>query len=257
MALDRGSLQRLPKDFLARRPRQRRSAGGGTGRRTRGTDRRLLRWAHAARHLGMSIRLVAEVIIEVVCDRLDVARIASRSRSPFAGEIPERYRGGESLVPVGQHTPYLHLARALGDRAFDDVAGVEQKMLEVRPDAQRHSREALSVLAVTGGAETSEIVLRGPDVAGPVLVPHERERAGLEDHLEEGIVPADVQVLAVPYVLDRDRVEAVVKPGVPGPEERRQPPRCRTGRHPVLGAGLDGRQRLRDGRCGHDEADKN
>ena len=70
--------------------------------------------------------------------------------------------------------------------------------------AGRNILEALAGLAAAGGAEAGEIVLRGLHVAGSVAVAV-AERAGLEDHLVEGEIPANAELLAVPHVFDGQR----------------------------------------------------
>src|SRR4029078_1491911 len=96
------------------------------------------------------------------------------------------------------------LARAVGDRVVDVLAGIHEEVLEGGFDACRYVAEAFTVGTAAGGAEAGEVVLRGLHVAA------EAERAGLEDHLEEGDIPPDAERLAVAHVLGGDILEARV-----------------------------------------------
>ena len=98
--------------------------------------------------------------------------------------------------------------------------------------------EALTRLAAAGGAEAGEIVLRRLHVAGPTTVAV-AQRAGLEDHLIEGIVPAHAELLAEPHVLGGDALEAGTEVRIAAFEVFDETAGRDARRHCVLGAGLD------------------
>ena len=112
-------------------------------------------------------------------------------------------------MPGREYAPLLHLARALSDRVVNRRARVHQHVLQVSLHAGRKIREAFAGFTVTRCTKAGEIELRGLYVAGAVAV-FEGQTAGFNDHLEECVVPADAEPLAVAHVFDTDCVESAV-----------------------------------------------
>ena len=92
--------------------------------------------------------------------------------------------------------------------AVDALAGVGDQVLDLRQHAGGDILEALARHAAAGRAEAGEVVLPGPHVA------REREVVGLQQHLEEGIVPADAERLAVLLIERGDVAIARIELGV-------------------------------------------
>ncbi len=111
----------------------------------------------------------------------------------------------------------------------------------MRFDAALDVGEALAMAAAAGGAEAGEVVLVGADVAGVA------QGAGLEDHLEEGDVPADAELLAEAHVLGGKSVEAVVDARIARAQVRHEASRGGAGGHLVGGGDLDLGKIGRDG----------
>ena len=111
--------------------------------------------------LGLRIFAIAEAVVELVADGRDVTHVVARGGRPLLGDEREGHRPVDRLLPIGQHAPLLHLARAFGDRVVDVLAGVHHQMLKVRFDAGRDVGEAFAACPAAGGAETGKVVLRG------------------------------------------------------------------------------------------------
>ena len=104
--------------------------------------------------------------------------------------------------------------------------------------ARRNVLEALARLAAAGGAEARKIVLCGLHVPVSAAVAV-AQRAGLEDHLIEGVIPAYAELLAVPHVLDGNALEAGTEIGVAALQVFDETAGRHAHRHRVFGAGPD------------------
>ena len=93
--------------------------------------------------------------------------------------------------------------------------------------------EALAVPAAAGSAEAREVVLVGAYVTGIA------QRACLEDHLEEGHVPADAELLAVAHVRGGEPVVAVAHARVARAQVRHEASRCGAGGDLIVCGNLD------------------
>ena len=215
---------------------------GGVGLRV--GDRDLLRChrlalaslARLLHELRLRVGAIAGLGVEIGRNGREVAHIVARGRRPLLGDEREGHRALDRLLPVGQHAPFLHLARALGDRIVDVLARIHHEVLKVRFDAGGDVGKGFAVGTAAGGAEAGEVVL------GRAHVAREAQGARLEHHLEEGDVPAEPQLLAVAHVFGGDAVEARVELGVARLQVRHQASRCGTGRNRVTVCGLDGRK---------------
>jgi hypothetical protein len=107
-------------------------------------------------------------------------------------------------------------------------------MFDMRLNARRDILETLAPRPAPGGAEAREIILFGLHVA---LV---SEIAGFQQHLEERVVPANVQRLAVPHVIGCESVIARVELRIAFADVGNQPARRRTLWDAVALAGFDG-----------------
>jgi hypothetical protein len=114
-------------------------------------------------------------------------------------------------------------------------------MLHVCAHAGLDVLEALAVRAAAGGPEAGKIVLLRLHVAGVA------QRAGFQDHLIEGHIPADAELLAKAHVLRGNAVVARIEPGVAQLQEGHQPAGRDALRHRISGPRHDLRQL---GRCG-------
>ncbi len=108
-------------------------------------------------------------------------------------------------------------------------------------DAGRHVRKALTVCSAARGAEAGKIVLRGPHVAA------EPQAARLQDHLEEGDIPADAERFAVAHVLRGDSLEARIEARVARLQVRHEASRRGALGHLVAGGKFDFRKFGREG----------
>ena len=157
----------------------------------------------------------------------------------------------------------LHLARALGDRLRDGRGRIHQHVLQMREHAGLHVVEVLARTAGNGGAEAGEIIVARRHAGGRAVGAAEGQVVGLDQHLEEGIVPAHADAFrrrarnagADPLVergdvskarLDRARRRAR---GIGRRHEIHQRAGRDAFRHCIVGACDDRRQRLGQRAC--------
>ena len=176
--------------------------------------------------------------VEALGDAFQHPGVAAAARRPLGGQIAEGDGPVEAGLPTGEHAPFLHLARALCGRVLEPLAGIEQEVLEVGAHARRNVLEALARLAAAGGAEAGKIVLGGLHVPVSAAVAV-AQRAGLEDHLIERVIPAYAELLAVPHVLDGNALEAGTEIGVAALQVFDETAGRHARRHRVLGAAPD------------------
>src|SRR5262245_3329068 len=197
-------------------------------------------FARFLHQLGFGVRPCAKVL-EPLGDAPDHAAVGAGAGCPLGGQVAESHGARETLVPIRQYAPLLDLARAIGHRIVDAFAGVEQEMLQMRAHPRGDVLETLAAFAAAGGAEAGEIVLLQLHIPGAVTVA-EAQRARLEQHLVEGIVPAHAQRFADAHVFAGDAAEAWVELGVAAFQVGEEATGGDAGRHGVVAGGLDRRQ---------------
>ena len=202
----------------------------------------------AAPRLGNELRArigpVAEVVEKRLRDGSDLMTIAAVGRRPFLRQVRECHWSRQAPLPPREDAPLLDLAGALGDRIGDAIAGVEQEMLQMRFHAGRDVRELLAALTTTRGSEAGKIILRGADGARLPPAAAEGKIAGLEHHLEKGVIPADAKRLTVPHVFRRQLIEASIQLRIPLLHERHHAPWRGTRRRLITRPDLDGGEGL-------------
>src|SRR5262249_25940377 len=134
----------------------------------------------------------------------------------------------------------LLLARAGGHWKHHPLAGISDKVLHLRQHAGRNIGEAVTRYAAAGGADAGKVVLSWIDVA-PTTAPRlVGEIVGLDQHLEERIIPAHAQSLAMLLVIARNIAEGGTKIARALEDVMHEPAGSDAGRHhlPVREADL-------------------
>ena len=150
-------------------------------------------------------------------DRLPVAAVDG----PAAGEIGIADGALQALRNLDD-VALLQL-RARRHRIGHALARVGDEVLDVGEHAGADVGIAVARYAAARGADAGEVVLARLHVAGFAVATPERQRVGLDDHLEERVVPAHTPGVAVAAIVAGDVGEARVELVVARFEEGRQP----------------------------------
>src|SRR5690606_32130111 len=187
-------------------------------------------------------------VSESLCDRLYGAPVPFIC-CPFAREVLERDRTLSRQRHGPRQNIALRNAGARGGWLGYGLAGVDNQVLELSPHTRRHIGEAIPGYASASRADTSEVALARIDVTALSVPAAEGAIVGFDEHLEEGVVPTDPQLLSEMLIPVRDIVEARIEIGVPGFEERQQAFRRHAGGDTVVGARTNRRSRGESRRC--------
>ena len=114
-------------------------------------------------------------------------------------------------------------------------------MLQVRFHTARDVGKAFTADTASGGAKAGKVVLMRFDIAGVF------QESSLDQHLEDGIIPAKVHHLAVAHVFRCDGFELFCEPRIVLVDVRQQPSWSNARRNGVALTCLNGRQ----SRLGH------
>ena len=182
-------------------------------------------------------------------DGIDGFRVAAVG-GPTACEIAKRHRTAQFARLIDYAVlDELGSSRDWVGKAF---AGIGDEMLDLSVDACFDVGETFAGSTVAGGTDASEIVLLRADVAALAIAPAILEGVGLEDHLREGIVPADMPSFAKLLVPASDFAIARINGRVAVVDEGHQAIRRNALWNPIGFAGSNGRCR-NGSRRGHQQ----